>query len=526
MDSSVRKYFRGKTLFITGATGYVGRFLIYKILKDLDVARIYITLRPKRSKSIAEREAEFKDLELFQFLPTHDSVNKIFAIPGDINAPNLGISDDFQSKLKQEVDIVIHSAASIRFNEPLKSSSRIHIDGTNNLIELASEFKKLQVFIHISSIGAWINREVLEESIPESPYDPLEFADVFSKLTDEEAGRMEPNYIGKRPKFMNSYTLTKSLAEVVVEQNKHRLGKVAVIRLPFLMATSCEPKVGWFDEPQAGVGLSCLYSLGLLRVTDLHIHSPFNVIPIDLCSNALIGITWYMGTQYKDPYKVKVFNMPLENTISTDGFDLMPFAHKFGYMYPSTKQIRPPSNPFVFKNSKKYSQIKSFVTHTLFSLMIDFLLILIGRKPILYQLTSKKVSMVQKIFGIMSDYRKCLTIDSKNIHLVFGPLGTMAQKDQEVFFYDLKKVDWYSVGEQSHLRFRREVLKEPDETIPYARKRIRYLSIGYGIFKFVMLFLATFVAYQIHILLYHQSTGLWTIYAATLGYILTIVAIG
>lgn len=55
----------------------------------------------------------------------------------------------------------------------------------------------------------------------------------------------------------------------------------------------------------------------------------------------------------------------------------------------------------------------------------------------------------------------------------------MTQKDQEVFFYDLKKVDWYSVGEQSHLRFRREVLKEPDETIPYARKRLRYLSIGY-----------------------------------------------
>lgn len=523
---SVREYFRSKTLFITGATGYVGRFLIYKILKDLDVERIYITLRPKRGKSVAEREVEFRNLELFQFLPSCDSVNKIFALQGDILQPNLGISEEFISKLNQEVDIVFHSAASIKFNEALKVSSRIHVSGTNNVIELASNFSKLQVFVHVSSLGAWVNQNTLVESIPESPYEPLEFDQAFSKLTDEQAKKIEPNYIGKYPKFMNSYTLTKSLAEVLVERNKHRLGKVAIVRPPFLMSSSCEPKVGWFDEPQAGVGLACLYSLGLLRASHLNIYGPINVIPIDLCSNALIGVTWYVGTQHKDPSESKVFNLPLQNTISTNAADIAPFAHKFGYMFPSTKQIRPPKEPQFYIMSKKYTRVKSFFTHTLFSLMIDFILIISGRKPILYSLTRKKIAMVQQIFGVMTEYRKSWTGESKNIHLIFGPRGIMSQRDQEVFFYDLKKVDWYAVGEQSLLRFRRRVLKEPDETIPYARRRLRLLSIGYDIFKLFVLFFSTFVAYQIHLFLYYQSTGLWTIYIAALGYVLTILAIG
>lgn len=45
---------------------------------------------------------------------------KIIPIPGDIVHKSLGISDDDRQLLRDNVDIVIHSAAAVRFDEPLR----------------------------------------------------------------------------------------------------------------------------------------------------------------------------------------------------------------------------------------------------------------------------------------------------------------------------------------------------------------------------------------------------------------------
>lgn len=113
-------FFKGKTLFMTGATGFVGRFLIYKILKECDIKAFYILLREKKGKSIEQRYDEFTNLELFTFLPDKSVLKKIVPIYGDITLPNCGLSPSDSAKLIDEVNIVYHSAATIKFNEPLK----------------------------------------------------------------------------------------------------------------------------------------------------------------------------------------------------------------------------------------------------------------------------------------------------------------------------------------------------------------------------------------------------------------------
>ena len=53
---TVSEYYANKTLFLTGATGFVGKVLVEKLLRSCpDVKKIYCLIRPKKGKSAAER---------------------------------------------------------------------------------------------------------------------------------------------------------------------------------------------------------------------------------------------------------------------------------------------------------------------------------------------------------------------------------------------------------------------------------------------------------------------------------------
>lgn len=59
MVAEITDYFAGRNIFITGATGFVGIALIEKFLRTVpNIGKIYLLIRPKRGKDIAERLAE------------------------------------------------------------------------------------------------------------------------------------------------------------------------------------------------------------------------------------------------------------------------------------------------------------------------------------------------------------------------------------------------------------------------------------------------------------------------------------
>jgi fatty acyl-CoA reductase len=58
-SSPVQDFFRGKDIFITGATGFLGMALIEKLLRVCpDVGTIYILVRPKKGKEVSDRLEE------------------------------------------------------------------------------------------------------------------------------------------------------------------------------------------------------------------------------------------------------------------------------------------------------------------------------------------------------------------------------------------------------------------------------------------------------------------------------------
>lgn len=70
---------------------------------------------------------------------------QITIISGDCSLPGLGISADERETIKENVNIVLHSAATVRFDEKLKMAVAINVHGTQEIIKLAKEIVNLKV---------------------------------------------------------------------------------------------------------------------------------------------------------------------------------------------------------------------------------------------------------------------------------------------------------------------------------------------------------------------------------------------
>lgn len=58
--NNINEFYRDANIFITGATGFVGKALLEKLLRTCDLLNnVYVLLRPKRGMSIEQR---FKEL--------------------------------------------------------------------------------------------------------------------------------------------------------------------------------------------------------------------------------------------------------------------------------------------------------------------------------------------------------------------------------------------------------------------------------------------------------------------------------
>jgi len=58
-QSEVREFYKGKTLLVTGTTGFVGKVLLEKIIRSLtEVKRIYLLMRTRPNMTLMQRMNE------------------------------------------------------------------------------------------------------------------------------------------------------------------------------------------------------------------------------------------------------------------------------------------------------------------------------------------------------------------------------------------------------------------------------------------------------------------------------------
>lgn len=140
-------------------------------------------------------------------------MDKLFAIEGDICLPLLGLSAE-SLQLIENVDIVIHSAATIRFDEPLRVAIKINVGGTHECIKVGQKMNDLKLFVHVSTYFSNPCESFVKSTLHTPPVDwkmALKIAE--SDIPDEKLETFCRKYTTN---FPNTYTFTKNLSETVV----------------------------------------------------------------------------------------------------------------------------------------------------------------------------------------------------------------------------------------------------------------------------------------------------------------------
>ena len=151
-------------MLITGATGFLGKPVVAKILTDLpDVKRIYLLVRSRTNpngkvSSAADRlEDEFFTSSVFAKLKhfhgdRFDSWirEKVHGVDGDLTYERLGMPDARYEELQDEVQIFINSGGLVNFDPPMDMSLHSNVLGAKQAVEFVRGCNDA-VLIHVST---------------------------------------------------------------------------------------------------------------------------------------------------------------------------------------------------------------------------------------------------------------------------------------------------------------------------------------------------------------------------------------
>jgi NAD(P)-dependent dehydrogenase (short-subunit alcohol dehydrogenase family) len=127
--------------FVTGATGFIGRHLVERLLER--EGDIHVLVREGSRERLDNLIARWGG----------DAAERIKPVVGDIQEPNLGVSDEDIAALKGNTEHFFHLAAMYDMTAPGEVNERLNVDGTRNAVSLANELNAGHLH-HVSSVAA------------------------------------------------------------------------------------------------------------------------------------------------------------------------------------------------------------------------------------------------------------------------------------------------------------------------------------------------------------------------------------
>ncbi len=124
-----------QTVLLTGATGFVGRELLWRLVKVRE-NQVLCLVRAQDSAQANGRLQKLLDQSQPEPL-TPEQRSRVRATAADLTKPGLGLSEAEWNQIAGDTHRIIHGAASVDWAQPLDIARSINVEGTRRMIELA-----------------------------------------------------------------------------------------------------------------------------------------------------------------------------------------------------------------------------------------------------------------------------------------------------------------------------------------------------------------------------------------------------
>lgn len=246
-----------KVIFLTGATGFLGAFLIHELANQTS-ARIYCLVRAQSDLEAWDRLQN----NLNRYGLWHTSLtNRLCPIRGDLSKPFLGLSEERFLELSECVDVIYHCGAAVNDVASYQFLKPINVLGTQEVLRLACRHKTK--FLHYVSTTSVFGNEMNPHPTGFSEDD---FPEVGADLQD-------------------GYDQSKWVAESLVRIARARGLPVSIYRPAFVVGHS--ENGTWNNED-----MICRLIKGCIEVQSAPQEDiKFNMVPVDYVSKAIVFLS-------------------------------------------------------------------------------------------------------------------------------------------------------------------------------------------------------------------------------------------
>ncbi|CRK93122.1 CLUMA_CG006592, isoform A [Clunio marinus] len=465
--NSIQKFYKDKTIFITGASGFMGKVLLEKLLYSCsELKAVIILMRPKRGKSEVERVAGFQNIQMFQRIMNEKPhvMKKIIVVYGDVTLPKLGLSKEHLDKVL-ESNLVFHVAASLKLEATLKPNILMNLTGTKNVIDITKMMPNHILMVHFSTAFCCVEQEILEEKIIEWKDNPEDLIRCAEWMSEEAMAGMQKSVMGGHP---NTYTYTKRLAEILVRNEYSKGFPICIIRPSVVVPAYKEPLPGWVDSLNGPAGLMLGAAKGVIRSMLVDGDLDAEIVPVDIAINGTIIIAKQIAMQQKRSNDVEVFNVTASETKKRTMKYILEKAKKINFETPLEMGLWYPDGTIT--TNKYVQKVNVALFHWLPAYFIDFLMFCLMQKRFMLHVQNR-ISQGLEVLQFFT-MRQWVFLSQK-----FKDLNkNLSPEEYEMFFIDTDVVP--DEFEDEFLRncllgARQFILKEPLSTIPRARIQMK-----------------------------------------------------
>ncbi|XP_021750965.1 fatty acyl-CoA reductase 3-like [Chenopodium quinoa] len=467
---SITEFLSNKTVLVTGATGFIAKILVEKILRvQPDVKKLYLLVRARDAQAADVRlQDEVLGKELFKVLKeklgTHFEAfmsEKISVVAGDASYENLGLTAKQMKHMYESIDIVINVAATTKFDERYDVALGVNTLGAKNVVKFAKTCCNIQLLIHVSTAYVCGEKKGL---ISESSYAMGETLngvkgldiDAEKKLAEqtlsnlkakdlpEKEIRLMMKYLGnqraKHYGWPNTYVFTKAMGEMLVGQFRGNL-PVVIMRPTIVCSTMKEPFPGWVEGCRTIDSVAVTYGKGILSIFPADRNTVLDLIPADIFVNSIIVA---MKTHVLKPC-LTIYQVGSSYRNQVTFREL----HDIHYRY-FTKNpwINREGNPVIVGKGIVLSNIKIFETILLvWQFFVQIILLFVtrmGRSDLQRTLFNfdKKLKIAMKLVDLYKPYLffKGIFVDTNTENLI--KTARENGLDEDVFNFDPLCINW------------------------------------------------------------------------------------